>query len=273
MAVQAQFMYPESLGIPMFSLQDWAVSNPAEADFSFGLQESQQQNLFLQQQSSQNFGFDCNRGAWFASPPPSSSTCDSFLALSQSLYANYLEMQRQEVDCILQFQHERLRSALQEQRKQQFAVLLKSVKSKAISLMRQKEEDLAKAAKKKMELEACLERAQMETESWQRLARENEAMVIDLSNTLEQVKERMVLSSNSRGQDTESSCCGSCKKEQEAEDIPRKRMVCKGCSSRASSVLFLPCRHLCSCKFCEAFFSSCPVCESAKEGSMEVFWV
>lgn len=169
-------------------------------------------------------------------------------------------------------QNERLRSALQEQRRKQLGILLKSVESKAMSLMKQKEEDLAQATKKTMELEACLKKAQIERETWQRVAGENEAMIMDLSNTLEQVRERLFLDST-RGQDTdESSCCGSCEKEQE-DNSTKKMACCKGCNSRASCVLFLPCRHLCSCKFCEAFLAYCPVCDSVKEGSMEVFWV
>lgn len=106
MAVQAQ-LHPEILGLSMCGLQDyWMVNNPVsgfEADFCFAFQElPQQQNLFLQQQiSSQNFGFDCNKSG----ASSSSSTCDNFLsmALSQSLDA-HLEMQRQEVDRILQVQ-------------------------------------------------------------------------------------------------------------------------------------------------------------------------
>ncbi|XP_037496417.1 uncharacterized protein LOC105635310 [Jatropha curcas] len=219
MAVQAQ-LYPETFCLPLSSgLQDyWMVNNPVsgfEPDCCFSFQQSQQQNLFLQQQSSQNFGFDNNRATGTGvSSSSSQSTCDSFI--SMALDARHLEMQRREVDCILQVQNERLRSSLQELRKQQLGVLLKSVESKAISLMRQKEEDLAQATKKTMGFEACLRKAQAKRESWQRQARANEAMVIDLSNTLEQVRERLVLENNI-GQDTESFCCGSCEREKEKE--------------------------------------------------------
>lgn len=268
MAVQAQ-LFPENMGLPlpMCGLQDWMV-NPApavpsfEADFCFSLQDPHQQNFpFHLQQNAQNLA-------------SSSSTCDSFLpmALAQSLDAQ-LEMQRQELDCVLQLQNERLRSALREQRKRQLAILLKSMESKALYLMRRKEEDLARATKRTMELEACLRKAEMESESWQRLAKANESMVVDLSNTLEQVREGLVWVSN-RAEDAESLFCGSCDREQGAEVKEEgKKMACKHCNSRSSCVLFLPCRHLCSCKSCEAFLDSCPVCKSVKEASMKVFWV
>ena len=100
MAVQAQ-LYPENMGLPlpMCGLQDWMV-NPApgvpsfEVDFCFSLQDPSQQTVsFHLQQNAQNLA------------SASSSTCDTFLpmALSQSLDAQ-LEIQRQELDCILQLQ-------------------------------------------------------------------------------------------------------------------------------------------------------------------------
>ncbi|KAL5780732.1 hypothetical protein ACOSQ2_011469 [Xanthoceras sorbifolium] len=319
MAVQAQ-LYPENLGYlpPMCGVQDWTTINPVPAvaafdsdHFCFTLhqdpqqqqqqQHQHQQPLFghhhlQQQQSHQSFGFDCNIKG-FSSSSSSSSTAAggggggnilfSSMALSHSLDAQ-LELQRQEIDCILQIQSQRLRSTLHEQRKKQLIVLLKSLESKAVNLMRQKEEDLAQARNKTMELEACLRESEIESETWQRLARENEAMVIDLSNTLEQVRERLFLVTNT-AEDAESSFTGSCdhndrdhhhQQQQQQEmmisssNSSKKRSIaCKRCNSRSSCVLFLPCRHLCSCKHCEPFLVSCPVCKSAKEASMEVFWV
>ncbi|XP_022751992.1 probable BOI-related E3 ubiquitin-protein ligase 2 [Durio zibethinus] len=272
MAVQAQ-LYPENMSLPLpMGLQDWMVNTaPAvpsfEADFCFSLHDPSQQMVpFHPQQYAQNLAS--------AASSSSSSKYDAFLsvALSQSLDAQ-LEMQRQELDCILQLQNERLRSALREQRKRQLAILLKSMESKALYLMRRKDEDLAKATKKTMELEASLRKAEMEIESWQRLSKANEATVMDLSNTLEQVRESLVWVSNT-AEDAESLFYGSCDTDQQGEvKDESKKMACKHCNSRSSCVLFLPCRHLCSCKSCDAFLDSCPVCKSVKEASMKVFWV
>jgi E3 ubiquitin-protein ligase BOI-like protein len=171
---------------------------------------------------------------------------------------------------------------LQEQRKQELAVLLSNVESKTLNFLRQKEENLAQATMRSMELQECLKKAEMEKETWQRLAKGNESLVIDLNNTLEQVKERLVLASNT-AEDTASFCGSSCyqrenqdNRGQETQVIKSssssKNMSCKSCYSRTSCVLFLPCRHLCSCKYCEAFLGSCPVCNALKEDSMEVFF-
>ncbi|KAK8554850.1 hypothetical protein V6N13_118531 [Hibiscus sabdariffa] len=255
MAVQAH-LYPENLGLPlpMCGLQDWMpIPGPApplpsfHAHFCCSPQQALPSHLDHNAQ---------NLSSASASP---SSICDSFLSmpLSQSLDA--------------QLENERLKSVLREQRKRQLATLMKVMESKALHLMRKKEQYLARATKKTEELEACLKKAEMESESWERVAKANEAMVLDLSNALEQVKEGLNRVSNA-AEDAESLCCGSCD-QQEVKAESRKKIACKHCHSRSSCVLFLPCRHLCSCKSCGAFLDSCPVCKSVKEASMEVFWV
>ncbi|KAJ7957892.1 E3 ubiquitin-protein ligase BOI [Quillaja saponaria] len=127
MAVQAQF-YSENLGLLPMCLQDWEA-NPVygiEDDPCFLSLPYHQQTQYQQQQSTQNLGFDCNQGA------SSSSTCNSFppMSLSQSLDGQ-LQNQRHEIDCIIQLQKEKLIHALQEQRKQQLAVLLSNLESKS----------------------------------------------------------------------------------------------------------------------------------------------
>ncbi|OMO87383.1 hypothetical protein CCACVL1_09092 [Corchorus capsularis] len=283
MAVQAQ-LFPENMGfpLPMCGLQDNWMLNPApailpfETDFCFSLQDP---NVY--QQTTIPFHLLQNAQNLASASASSSSTCDSFLsmALPKSLDAQ-LEMQRQELDCILQFQNERLKSALQEQRKRQLGTILKNMESKALYLIRRKEEDLARATKKTMELEANLRKLEMESDSWQRLAKENEALVLDLGNTLEKVRENLVWNSNNnRAEDAESIFYGSCDTQQQGgremvnHEEESRKMACKNCNSRSSCFLFLPCRHLCSCKSCEAFLDSCPVCKSVKEASMKVFWV
>ncbi|KAM5565182.1 putative BOI-related E3 ubiquitin-protein ligase 2 [Rosa sericea] len=285
MAVQAQTMYfSENLGMSGFpQQQDWALINPPplsdsgfDHDFFSGIIPNPQPH---QQQQAHQFhqNLEANRlGVSSVSP---NSTCNSFLpttSLFPDTLTAQLDLQRREIDCILQLQNEKLRFALQEQRKRQLAALLSNFESRTSSLMWQKEEHLSQARKRAMELQDCLRKAEMETETWQRLAKANETTVMDLNNALEQVKERMVLCSNEA--DDAESFCGSCEKQQQqvlSEKAAHKKLGldCKSCNARRSCVLFLPCRHLCSCKFCEAFLDCCPVCKSTKEASMEVFLV
>ncbi|GMJ08121.1 hypothetical protein like AT4G35070 [Hibiscus trionum] len=195
-----------------------------------------------------------------------------------------VEKQRNEIDQFIKSQNERLRLLLQEQRKQQFAVLAKKIESRACVLLGQKDEEIAKATNKTMELQNLLKRLEMESQAWQRVAHENEAMVFSLNNRLDQLREQASCRFNN-GVDDAESCCeceeamgtdNSCfpaivadeRREGDGEGEER-RMVCKCCYFRRSCVLFLPCRHLCSCKDCAVFLDSCPVCRTAKKGSIE----
>ncbi|GAB4838535.1 hypothetical protein Ancab_028081 [Ancistrocladus abbreviatus] len=204
------------------------------------------------------------------------------MSLSQSM-AVQLEKQRQEIDRYITLQNERLRLALQEQSKQQLASFLRKLEAKAVILMRQKDEEIATATKRAMELEEFMRKMELENQLWQRVAAENEAVIVSLNTTLEQLRERAAccLPPNNNGipadVDDAESCCveetGENRRGDEGETPAfggeTKLMVCKICNSRNSCVLFLPCRHLCSCKACEAFVDTCPVCKSVKQASIE----
>lgn len=209
------------------------------------------------------------------------------VGFSQTMAA-YFEKQGQEIDQFIKLQNDRLRVLLQEQRKQQLSAIVKKIEENASIMFRRKDEEIAKAVNKSMELENLLHRLEMENQSWQRVAQENEAMIVSLNSALEQMRERACCCVNRGAEDAESCCdlnteeteqnrgvpCLDGKEkvvEEEDEDGSRRKttMVCRSCNSRESCVLFLPCRHLCSCRNCEAFLDSCPVCRTPKKASIE----
>ncbi|KAK8530022.1 hypothetical protein V6N13_102906 [Hibiscus sabdariffa] len=195
---------------------------------------------------------------------------------NREVMASQDEKQRNEIDQFIKSQNERLRLLLQEQRKQHVAVMVRKLESKATVLLGQKDEELAKARSRTMELQNLVNKLEMENQAWQRVVRENEAKVVSLNNTLEQLQQQQQQQQNQAGccfnngvGDAES-CC------EETEEQGNKgfvetttMMVCKCCNSRGSCVLFIPCRHLCSCKDCAAFLDCCPVCSTVKKASIE----
>lgn len=131
-----------------------------------------------------------------------------------------------------------------------------------------------------MELENFFRRMEIENQTWQRVAKENEAMVISLNNTIEQLKQTTILLTNEA--EDAGSCCDMIRKgeketgenrgheiEQEHEGQRATQVICKSCNCRSPCLIFLPCRHLCSCKDCEAFLDSCPVCRTVKNAVIE----
>ncbi|KAL0422914.1 UNVERIFIED_CONTAM: putative BOI-related E3 ubiquitin-protein ligase 2 [Sesamum latifolium] len=187
------------------------------------------------------------------------------MLLSHTIDSAHIENQRMEIDLFINSQNERLRLALQEQRKQQIAVFMKKYESRIQFLMKQKEEEIARAAKKSMELQVFLKRMEVENQTWQRVARENEAMVASLNSTIERLRE----DAGNAAEDAESCCVEEEKKTEETWVEKARKMVCRCCNSRNSCVIMLPCRHLCSCRDCEALLDSCPVCTTVKKASIE----
>lgn len=181
-----------------------------------------------------------------------------------------IEMQRLEVDRFICLQNERLKLALQEQRKQQILLLLRKLEAKAEYLLKQKDEEISKAMNRTGELEQFLRTIEIESQNWQRLANENEALVSSLNNSIERLKENQCFTN--WVEDAESCCdeeTGEENRGGENEEQNARKMLCKCCNSRNSCVVFLPCRHLCSCRSCQGFLISCPVCGVVKKASIE----
>lgn len=168
--------------------------------------------------------------------------------------------------------------------------LVKRIESRTQALLLQKDQEMAQASQKTAELEELLKKLEFESQAWQRIAQENEAMVASLKIALEQqLRERASCGSNDGdgAEDAESYCCGANRDGTGTEEAQEQEnramttsgveagwrkattMACKACNSRASCVLFLPCRHLCSCNSCEGFLDRCPLCATAKEGTVE----
>ncbi|XP_039006330.1 probable BOI-related E3 ubiquitin-protein ligase 3 [Hibiscus syriacus] len=272
MAVQAQ-LYADNIGFPFCGSLDLIENGcgiGAGAGFNqYGLSVHQLSHLQQLQHQQQQFQYLQNQ-------KQRNQNLESMM-FSQNMVSQ-VEKQRHEIDQFIKSQNERLRLLLQEQRKQQLAVLAKKIETRACVLLNQKDEEIVKATNKAMELQNLLGRLEMESQAWQRVAQENEAMVLSLNNRLEQLREQASCRFNNSVDDAES-CC-ECEPEEnnntvfqayrrKEHDEEERTMVCKCCYRRDSFVLFLPCRHLCSCKDCAVFLDSCPVCKTAKKGSIE----
>ncbi|XP_016436076.1 BOI-related E3 ubiquitin-protein ligase 1 [Nicotiana tabacum] len=269
MAIQAQ-LYSENLGFPLGVSQDLMENNSSGFNqFSFNPQQQQHYEYPQQHQQLQNLYQKDNQNLMQFVPKYNSSSAQTMPTFSQSL-TSQLEKQNIEINRFISLQNERLRLTLQEQRKKQVALILRKYESKAQYLLKQKDEEIAKAANRTTELQVLLKRMEIEKQTWQRMAKEKEAMVMSLNNTIEQLKETACSSPNNRGtaEDAESSCHVA-EEDKTEQQCGHEMMMCKSCNSRISCMIFLPCRHLCSCKYCDTFLHSCPVCNMLKKASIE----
>ncbi|XP_047973449.1 probable BOI-related E3 ubiquitin-protein ligase 2 [Salvia hispanica] len=249
MAIQAQ-LFSENLGFPLGNSQDLMVENGCGFDnLCFAPQQHHQLTQLDQFQNSSRISVENN------------AQFHQFMTFSQSV-SSHIERQRLEFEQFLNLQNERLRMAMQEQRKQHISVLMTKYEWKSDLLLKQKDEEIAKAANRTTELHNFMKKMEIENLTWQRVAKENEAMIASLNDSIQRLRESAFLSENA-AEDAES-CCD----EQEKTET-KKKTVCRICNTRNSCVVMLPCRHLCSCKDCEVFLDSCPVCSMPKKAAIE----
>ena len=190
-------------------------------------------------------------------------------------------------------QDEKLRYMLREHGKQVMA-LLKKLESRSLHVLREKDEEIAQAIKKRVELEEYLRKLEAENMKWQKVAQEKENMALSLYKTLEEMTESGNFLNNGMVANDAVSFCGETggKEEMDEEEATAEKekkrieccggvsefeqntrrgvMVCKSCHSRSSSFLFLPCRHLSCCKVCNTFLEACPVCSTPKKATIEL---
>ncbi|WOG97758.1 hypothetical protein DCAR_0417099 [Daucus carota subsp. sativus] len=195
---------------------------------------------------------------------PSSSPTDLSTDFSQFL-AYELDRQTTDMEAYLHLQNQRLNAVLREETRQR-AVQLEKYAANLVSLIQKKENEVALARQTSMEIEQCMVKTDAEVKSWQKLALEKEAKVAELSYKLKKVEERIQML-NSGALDADSTC-GETSQGKSREDLYGK---CKVCQAQGSCVVLFPCKHLCCCKSCEALVKFCPVCESLKKASMEIF--
>ncbi|CAI9769029.1 unnamed protein product [Fraxinus pennsylvanica] len=244
MAIQLQ-LYSGNLEFPLNGDQDFMENSCGSNQFFLNTQQQQFMQLQNLSQKNQNFLLDSS--------------------FSGSL-VNEIEKQRLEIDQFVTLQNRRLRLDLQELRKQQMSYFLKKSELNMQFLLKQKDEEIARAVNRAMELENFVKRMVIENQMWQRVAKDNEAMVMSLKNTIEHLRE-----SPNVAEDAESRC-DIIEYVEENGEQKMSNMVCQSCNSRNSSVIILPCRHLCSCKDCDSFLKSCPVCKTAKKASIEAMF-
>lgn len=164
--------------------------------------------------------------------------------------------------------------------------MLKDMESQSLLMLKKKDEEIAQAANKRLELEHFIRKLEAENWIWRKEAQDKEAMALALYTALEEQKEIMACSQShgfvaneadaeshwgetNGGNDEEEGTGENNRVEQKQSTRKDEVMVCKSCHSRRSSFLFLPCRHLASCKSCDAILKACPVCGMQKKSSIE----
>ncbi|KAK3430354.1 hypothetical protein EUGRSUZ_E01896 [Eucalyptus grandis] len=177
-----------------------------------------------------------------------------------------------EVDRLISQHTERLRLELEDRAKQQSRALLSSIHDSIVGKLREKDEEIQRLGRLNGMLQEKVKNLVMENQIWRGLAQTNEAAANSLRSNLEHALAR---AGCGLGDDDAESCCGSNDPGRAAVALvggveSSRRRGCRACGERESSVLLLPCRHLCLCAACGPSHHDCPACGSAVTASVHV---
>ena len=161
-------------------------------------------------------------------------------------------------------------------------MLVSAIQESVMKKLKEKDEEMQRMGKLNWVLQERVKSLYVENQIWRDLAQTNEATANSLRSNLEQVlahvsEERHVSGGGGAtvADDAESSCGSSDHGRYTLaggeEEVVKDSRMCKKCGERESSVLLLPCRHLCLCTMCgSTLLGTCPVCDSVMNGSVHV---
>ncbi|KAK4804494.1 hypothetical protein SAY86_004311 [Trapa natans] len=225
------------------------------------------------------------------------STNFSFLGEDISLH---VEQQQLDINHIIAHHIEKVRSEIEERRRNQTRRILYIVEERIAKRLRTKEEEIDKIARLNWALEEKIKTLCMENQIWRELAQTNEATANALRTNLEQVLAHVdkdgnvVVGGRSGGlndggattdnrhhplADDAESCCDSSSPGGDdrvgaagctSAYVGNDGRWCRSCRMEEARVLLLPCRHLCLCTVCGSSVHTCPVCNSAKTASVHI---
>lgn len=195
----------------------------------------------------------------------------SFLGEDISLQ---LQQQQLETDRLIAQHMEKVRLMVSERRKENARRLVAVIDERMMKRLKEKDEEIEKAAKINWMLEEKVKTLFLENQMWRNIAETNEATANALRGNLEQILSHQINKEEEQGgaADDAESCCGSSGDREGAELMEKNKDSgrCRKCGKEESSVVILPCRHLCLCTFCAPTLHQCPICESNKSGSVHV---
>ncbi|XP_051126252.1 probable BOI-related E3 ubiquitin-protein ligase 3 [Andrographis paniculata] len=222
----------------------------------------------------------------------------AFTFLGVDLSFHFLQQQL-ETDRFIVQETERLRMEIEEKRKKFCRRIAICIQENVAKKLKAKDEQINEIGKLNFALEERVKSLCVENQILKDIAQTNEATANALRCNLEQVLLTQVQDDRRNQQqvhhpphddevDDAESCCGSnaevgsnlrtlaethdCDSKINAgnECCNRRNTTCRSCGKAESCVLLLPCRHLCLCTVCGSALHNCPVCTTAKTGSLHV---
>ncbi|KAM7251249.1 hypothetical protein ACFE04_023132 [Oxalis oulophora] len=204
-----------------------------------------------------------------------------FLSLGDSIRTQ-LDRQKEEFDQYIKIQEEQLTKGVRDLRQRHMSSFLATIETGVNKKLQEKDIEIDNMNRKNKELAERIKQVTVEAQSWHNRAKYNESIVNLLKTNLQQaISQGGALDQGKEGfgdsevddatsyVDPHNFLSSSARVKSSKKDRPA---TCRSCNVKDVSMLWMPCRHLCLCEECDMFINSCPVCQSVKTASVQVFW-
>ncbi|KAL1207587.1 putative BOI-related E3 ubiquitin-protein ligase 3 [Cardamine amara subsp. amara] len=197
-----------------------------------------------------------------------------------------LDRQKDELDQFFKFQADQMAKGVRDIKERHVTTFVTALEKGVSKKLQEKDQEIERMNKKNRELVEKIKQVAGEAQNWHYKAKYNESVVNALKVNLQQVMSHGnsnnaagVVADHHHHQVKEG--FGDSEIDDEAAsynylNIPGMSssagMRCKSCNVKDVSVLLVPCRHLSLCKDCDVFTGVCPVCQSLKTSSVQVFF-
>ncbi|KAJ0961651.1 hypothetical protein J5N97_001148 [Dioscorea zingiberensis] len=201
---------------------------------------------------------------------PSSSSSPLISSLLSDDLTAQINLQRDEIDRFLRSQADQLRMTLTQTRHRHYRSLLAAAEEAAARRLREKDAEVERATRRGAELEDRLTRLRSELMAWQAKALSDQAAAASLHAQLQQAAAAAAAAGPVHGEKNEPPADDAESAHIDPARAEPSSKACRACHARPLSVVLMPCRHLCLCSDCDAAALPCPVCRSARTGSVQV---
>ncbi|CAA7027329.1 unnamed protein product [Microthlaspi erraticum] len=209
-----------------------------------------------------------------------SFTTPMFQSLSDNIRLD-LDRQKDELDQFIKFGADQLAKGVRDIKQRHVTSFVTALENDVSKKLQEKDQEIISMNKKNRDLVERIKQVAVEAQNWQYRAKYNESVVNALKVNLQQVMSHggggVVADHHHHHQVKEG--FGDSEVDDDAASYNHQNnipsgggMRCKSCNVKEVSVLVVPCRHLSLCKECDVFTGVCPVCQSLKTSSVEVFF-